>query len=115
MKYPAIVRGEARQPFSLITTHGAILALVAQRRQVTGIELARAAGVTERTVQKVLGELEVHGYISRRRVGRFNHFEVHYGLDLRAMDRRDLVIGAFLDLLLGLDDVASSTADRATA
>ncbi|MFO7777111.1 MAG: hypothetical protein R6V28_02035 [Nitriliruptoraceae bacterium] len=40
-------------------------------------------GITERAVQTILRDLEAGGYISRRRVGRRNRYDVHPDLPMR--------------------------------
>lgn len=40
-------------------------------------DLALVLGLTERSTQKILGDLVNDGYVSRTRVGRRNEYEIH--------------------------------------
>ena len=55
-----------------ITNHGLVLACIARHPQSTARAIASATNLTERTVHKIITELEVEKYIGRRRVGRRN-------------------------------------------
>ncbi len=58
-------------------------------------DLALTLGITERSTQKILGDLVTAGYVTRRRVGRRNEYEIHVGTPL-PFDR-ELNIGHLLD------------------
>ena len=83
-----------------ITNHGAVLALVAHHQQITARDIALELGITERSVHRIIAELEADGYIQRRRDGRANRYEVNHGLPLRRPESRDVVIGDLLRVLL---------------
>lgn len=58
--------------WTFITNHGAVLGLVAQRDQVTAREIAETLRITERSVHRIITDLESEGYVERRREGRVN-------------------------------------------
>jgi DNA-binding MarR family transcriptional regulator len=63
--------------WTLLTNHGRILLLIAQQPQLRIRDLAQAAGVTERTAQSIVTDLEGSGYITRERTGRRNNYSVN--------------------------------------
>jgi DNA-binding transcriptional ArsR family regulator len=60
----------------LISTHGLILLCVASHPRPTVARLAAIAGVSERTVSRVLSDLVDAGYVTRRRQGTRNSYTV---------------------------------------
>jgi len=70
-------------------------------------DLAAEAGLTERTTQAIIADLEAAGYLTRRRVGRRAEYTVHTDRGFRHRCLEGLKIGPFLDLLAGrrADDV----------
>jgi DNA-binding transcriptional regulator PaaX len=55
-------------------------------------------GITERAVQRILGELEAAGVILRRRNGRRTHYEIDGELPLRHPVEADHTIEELLSL-----------------
>lgn len=101
-------------PWTFLTTHASVL-LCVFRREVSGEppprvrEIAASVGVTERTVQHILGDLEESGYLVRNRVGNRTHYEVRASLPVRdatddAVEVRDL-LGTFIDARAPASDV----------
>ena len=70
-------------PWTFLSNHGHILLCVARDPNIRVREIAQAVGITERAVQRILGELEEAGVISRRRQGRRTHYEIDGELPLR--------------------------------
>ena len=70
-------------PWTFLSNHGHILVCVARDPNIRVREIAQAVGITERAVQRILGELEEAGVISRRRQGRRTHYEIDGELPLR--------------------------------
>jgi len=63
--------------WTLLSTHGLVLLSVADKPQATTREIAINLGMAERSVQRVVCDLDSAGYIDRKRVGRQNHYEVN--------------------------------------
>lgn len=61
----------------LLTNHALVLVALARDAGLRVRELAEQVGVTERAVETIVGDLERSGYLSRRRSGRRNVYEVH--------------------------------------
>jgi predicted ArsR family transcriptional regulator len=85
--------------WTFITNHGATLALIGQHNQITARAVAEALGITERSVQRIIRDLEHAGYISKLRHGRVNRYRVNGDVPLRRRTQRDILIGDLLHLL----------------
>lgn len=85
--------------WTFITNHGAVLALMAQHGQITARDIASLLGITERSVHRIIFELETEGYIEKAREGRLNQYGVNHERPLRRPERRDVPIGELLRIL----------------
>ena len=85
--------------WTFITNHGAALALIGQHNQITARAVAEALGITERSVQRIIRDLESAGYITKTRDGRANRYRINEAVPLRRAERRDILIGDLLRLL----------------
>ena len=82
--------------WSFITNYGAVLLLIAQRRQITAREIAARLELTERPVRRIIAELEAAGYLHKQRVGRVNKYEVSLDLPLPQPVGREVAVGDLL-------------------
>ena len=55
--------------WTLLTGHGHVLVEIARNPQARIRDIAAAAGITERTAQAIVADLEAAGYITRTRTG----------------------------------------------
>jgi DNA-binding transcriptional ArsR family regulator len=85
--------------WTFITNHGAVLALIGHHKEITAREIAARLDITERSVMRIIKDLEEAGYISIRRKGRVNHYQVNTRLPLRRSESRDVVVGDLLKVL----------------
>jgi predicted ArsR family transcriptional regulator len=85
--------------WTFITNHGAVLALIAQRDQITAREIAEIVGLTERPVRRIIAELETTGYLYKQRTGRVNRYRVNRDLPLRRPEARATAVGELLQIL----------------
>ena len=60
----------------LVTNHAQVLACVTRDPEVRLREVAESVGLTERAVQRLVGELEAAGFLQRVREGRRNRYQV---------------------------------------
>jgi DNA-binding MarR family transcriptional regulator len=60
-----------------LTNHGRALLCISHDHEVRIRDLAVMLDVTERSAQKIVGDLVRGGYVTRRRVGRRNVYKVH--------------------------------------
>ena len=86
-------------PWSFVTNHGAVLSLVSQHRQITAREIATRLGITERSIHRIISDLEEEGYLRRRRAGRLNFYIVAGEGSLRTPAVEDADVAELLKLL----------------
>ena len=101
--------GTETSSWTLLTGHGHVLVAIAKNPRARIRDLALDAGLTERTTQAIIADLEEAGYITRRRVGRRSEYTVHTGQSFRHQSQDGLLVGPFLELLAG--SMAGSAGD----
>lgn len=84
--------------WTLLTNHGRLLLLIAQQPDVRIRDLAISAGVTERTAQTVVTDLEHAGYITKERSGRRNVYTVNRKQPFRHQAESGHKVGELIDL-----------------
>lgn len=86
--------------WTFLTNHAHVLLCLARQPEVTMREVAHLVGITERAVQRIVGELEAAGYVARTREGRRNRYEVRSTLPLRHPLERHEPVAALIRLVL---------------
>ena len=76
-----------------------MLGVVAQNSQITVREIAAHLGITERTVMRIIADLESAGYLHKSREARANTYEVHHDQPLRRAQHEEIEVGELLRLL----------------
>lgn len=76
-----------------------VLLCVARDSDVRVRDVADEVGITERAVQRILGELEEAGVLQRERHGRRNHYEVVRDTPLRHPLEAHRTVGDLLRML----------------
>jgi len=69
--------------WTFLTNHGHVLLCLARDPQVRLRDVAAEVGITERMVQRIVADLEGAGYLTRRKDGRRNHYEIDPDRPLR--------------------------------
>ena len=90
---------ESAGNWTLLTGHGHVLVEIARNPDARIRDIAAAAGITERTAQAIVADLEAAGYITRTRVGRRTRYTVNHDSLFRHSAQEGHRIGPFLDLL----------------
>lgn len=90
--------------WTFLTNHTHVLVCIMRDPSATMRSIAEQIGITERAVQRIVGELVEDGYLSRTREGRRNDYEVNSAQPLRHRLER----GTRLEHLLAL--LTASTA-----
>ena len=85
--------------WNFVTNHGALLSLVATHPQITARDLASQLGITERSVLRIISDLEAEGYLERTRDGRLNYYAVNHDLPMRHPALRETAVGDLLGAL----------------
>ena len=85
--------------WTLLTGHGHVLVEIARNPEARIRDLSAAAGLTERTVQAIVADLEAAGYITRSRTGRRTRYTVRHDSQFRHPAQEGLRVGPFLAVL----------------
>jgi MarR family len=93
--------------WTLLTGHGHVLVEIARNPEARVRDIAAAAGITERTAQAIVADLEEAGYIIRTRVGRRTRYSVNPDSSFRHPAQEGLQVGPFLALLATARDDTS--------
>src|ERR1700748_3909653 len=96
--------GERDGSWTLLTGHGHVLVEIARNPGARIRDLSAAAGLTERTVQAIVADLEAAGYITRTRTGRRTRYTVRHDSQFRHPAQEGLQVGPVLDLLTREDE-----------
>ena len=99
--------------WTLLTGHGHVLVEIARNPEARIRDLSAAAGITERTVQAIVTDLEAAGYITRTRTGRRTRYTVNPDSLFRHPAQDGHRIGPFLALLAASGDTGRPAACRA--
>ncbi len=86
-------------PWTFLSNHGHILLCIARDPNIRVREIAQAVGITERAVQRILGELEEAEVITRIRRGRRTHYEIDERLPLRHPVEAEHSVGELMRLV----------------
>jgi hypothetical protein len=97
---------EAGGSWTLLTGHGHVLVEIARNPQARMRDISAVVGLTERTVQAIVADLEAAGYLTRGRIGRRNYYTVNTDSFFRHSAQEGLRVGPLLDLLGAAGDAA---------
>jgi hypothetical protein len=92
-------REGTQSSWTLLTGHGHVLVEIARDPTARIRDIAAAAGVTERTAQSIVADLEAAGYLTRERVGRRAVYTLNAGQPFRHQSQDGHPVGPFLALL----------------
>jgi Winged helix-turn-helix DNA-binding len=103
---------EAARGSTLLTNHALVLVSIANNPDIRVRDIAEMVGITERTTQAILNDLERSGYIERTHIGRRTRYSIHWNAPLPHPLARSTTVG---DLLTALSPsarmVSATTAD----
>jgi MarR family len=90
--------------WTLLTGHGHVLVEIARSPKARIRDISEVVGLTERTVQAIVADLEAAGYLTRDRAGRRNVYTVNPDMLFRHPAQEGHRVGPFLDLLAASGD-----------
>jgi DNA-binding IclR family transcriptional regulator len=97
--------------WTLLTGHGHVLVEIARNPEARIRDISSAAGITERTAQAIVADLEAAGYLTRTRIGRRTRYTVNPDSLFRHSAQEGMRVGPFLDLLARADDGSTAGPD----
>jgi len=85
--------------WTLLTGHGHVLVEIARNPQARIRDISPVVGLTERSVQAIVADLEAAGYLTRTRTGRRVAYTINRDNLFRHSAQEGLRVGPLLDLL----------------
>ncbi|MGH3412589.1 MAG: helix-turn-helix transcriptional regulator [Marmoricola sp.] len=98
--------------WAFLTNHLHALYCVARRPGIRIREIADGVGVRERAAHRLVTDLVEGGYLTRRRVGSRNVYELHPNLPLRREGLDEVAVGEILEVLLTSEADAARNGDE---
>jgi DNA-binding Lrp family transcriptional regulator len=90
----------AHRQWTFLSNHAHVLVCLAADPDSRLRDVAASVGITERAVQKIVGDLEQAGVIERVRTGRRNSYRLHPSVPLRHPLEAHRTVGALLSVVL---------------
>lgn len=87
-----------RRPWTFLTSHARVLILISQNPDIRVRDVAELAGITERSAQRIIVELEDDGYLTHEKVGRRNRYKLSTDTTLRHPLEQAVELRFFLDV-----------------
>jgi hypothetical protein len=91
--------GDSGGSWTLLTGHGHVLVEIARNPDARIRDISPVVGLTERTVQAIVADLEAAGYLARTRIGRRTRYTVNRDSLFRHSAQDGHRVGPFLTLL----------------
>ena len=85
--------------WTFVTNHALVLSFLAKQPRITARELSATIGVTERTVRKIIADLDEAGYITKKKQGRRIRYRINPDLSMRHDAHQEIAVGHFLEAL----------------
>jgi DNA-binding transcriptional regulator PaaX len=89
--------------WTFLTNHARVLIHIARNPSIRLRDIAADIGITERSAQAIVHDLEEAGYITRARVGRRNHYTLNTDLPFRHPADADQSVHALIDVFVSSD------------
>jgi hypothetical protein len=86
--------------WTFLTNHGAVLVCIAMHPHISAALIASTLRVTERTVRRIIADLQKDQYILKSRVGRTNLYQIREDMPLRRPQTANVQVGELLGILL---------------
>ena len=96
-------QGESSGNWTLLTGHGHVLVEIARHPDARIRDISAVVGLTERSVQAIVADLESAGYLTRTRTGRRTQYTVNHDSVFRHSAQDGLRVGPLLALLSAAD------------
>jgi DNA-binding MarR family transcriptional regulator len=97
--------------WTLLTGHGRVLVEIDRDPGARIRDISAVVGLTERTVQVIVADLEAAGYLTRTRTGRRTRYTVNHESLFRHPAQEGQRVGPFLSLLAAAEQDAAPQRD----
>ena len=103
---------DSGKSWTLLTGHGHVLVEIARNPHARIRDISPVVGLTDRTVQAIVADLEAAGYLTRTRIGRRTRYTVNSDSPFRHKAQEGLRIGPVLDQLTAMADADTHPARK---
>mgnify|MGYP006279532347 CR=1 FL=1 len=93
---PEFKAGEKQWTF--LSNHGHVLIFLAQNPQARVRDIAAEVGITERSAQIILADLETAGYLTKKKTGRRNEYTIQADMNFRHPSESHKTIKSLLEI-----------------
>ncbi len=94
--------------WTLLTGHGHVLVEIACNPDARVRDISAVVGLTERTVQAIVADLEAAGYLTRTRTGRRTRYSVNHDSLFRHPAQEGHRVGPFLTLFAASENARTT-------
>jgi len=92
---------DTHHPWTFLSNHAHVLVSLARDPDARLRDVAQQVGITERAAQRIVGQLEEAGVLTKVRDGRRNHYRINENQPLRHPLHAHMNVGALLKLVIG--------------
>ncbi len=92
--------------WTLLTGHGHVLVEITRNPDARIRDISAVVGLTERTVQAIVADLEEAGYLTRQRTGRRTRYTVNHDSLFRHSAQEGHRVGPLLSMLAATGETA---------
>jgi DNA-binding transcriptional ArsR family regulator len=85
--------------WTFLTNHAIVLLFLAKHPLITGRDLSRLIGITERSVRNIISDLESEGYIKKSKEGKQVRYKTNLNLPFRHHTQKGKAIRILLKVL----------------
>ena len=94
--------------WTFLTHHARVLLEIARDPEIRLREIAIGIGITERTVQTIVNDLDEAGYLTRERVGRHNRYQLNTDKHFRYPTEAGMPVRHLIDMFAERDLASGS-------
>ena len=91
----------SKEGWTFLTNHSHVLYCLSEDPELVLREIADRVGITERSVQRIVRELEQEGFLEKERVGRRNRYKLILKRELRHNLEKHTTIEDVINVLRG--------------
>ena len=95
-----VPRSEISREWTFLSNHGHVLVHLSRYPDSRVRDIADTVGITERSTQAILADLEESGYVTITRIGRRNSYKVNTGLKFRHPSEASKPISSLLKIFI---------------
>ena len=93
--------------WGFLTNHAVAFILISRNTRITTREIAEGLQLTERSVHRIISDLEDAGYIRRHKEGRSNRYEINTEQPTRHVSLKAVPIADLLQVFVPEDSASS--------